>query len=583
MLTQGIIYLAAAVIGVAIVRRAGFGSILGYLLAGVAIGPAGLKLVSDVEDTLHFAELGVLMMLFVIGLELKPSRLWLLRKPIFISGGLQVLLSTAALAALGIGLGLDTATAAVIGVILALSSTAFVLQMLAERNELATKRGRAAFTILLFQDLAVIPLLALLPLLGAGGSQTPVELLSGAGIAVAAIGGLLVGGRFLLRPVLRFAARSGATEIFTATALLVVIGSAGLMGWAGLSMGLGTFLAGVLLADSEYRHALEADLEPFKGLLLGLFFIAVGMSMDLSIIVAQPTVVVGLTLALLAVKGAAIWMAARLSGTSADDARGLAFTLPQGGEFAFVLAGVALGAGIITLPQQNMLIVVVTLSMALTPFLVQLNAVIDGRSSSTEREFDTMEDESNPVIIAGFGRFGQITGRILSSMGIGFTALESSSAQVDFVRRFGNRVFYGDVTRADLLHAAGAGQAKLLLLAIDDPEKSVAVVRTVKEHYPDLPIVARARDRQHAMALMDLGINDPIRETYHSGLKAAEETLARLGVRSPHSWVQTFAEHDEKTLLRQKEHHKDETALIQSARDAAAELETLFKDDASKR
>lgn len=583
MLTQGIVYLLAAVIGVAIVRRAGFGSILGYLLAGVAIGPAGLKLVSDVEDTLHFAELGVLMMLFVIGLELKPSRLWLLRKPIFVSGGLQVLLSTAALALLGVSLGLSTATAAVIGVILALSSTAFVLQMLAERKELTTKRGRAAFTILLFQDLAVIPLLALLPLLGAQGSQTPAELLSGTGIAVAAIGGLLVGGRFLLRPVLRFAARSGATEIFTATALLVVIGSAGLMDWAGLSMGLGTFLAGVLLADSEYRHALEADLEPFKGLLLGLFFIAVGMSMDLGIVVAQPAVVIGLTLSLLVVKGAAIWLAARLSGASGDDARGLAFTLPQGGEFAFVLAGVALGAGIITLPQQNMLIVVVTLSMALTPFLVQLNAMIDQRASRTERDFDSMEDENNPVIIAGFGRFGQITGRILSSMGIGFTALESSSAQVDFVRRFGNRVFYGDVARPELLHAAGAGQAKLLLLAIDDPEKSVAVVRTVKEHYPDLPIIARARDRQHALALMDLGISDPIRETYHSGLKAAEETLARLGVRSPHSWVRTFEKHDEKTLQRQKEHHTDESALIQSAREAAAELEALFKDDASKR
>jgi monovalent cation:proton antiporter-2 (CPA2) family protein len=581
MLHEALIFLAAAVICVPLVRRLGFGSVLGYMLGGVAIGPYGLALVGNVTDIMHFAELGVVFLLFIIGLELQPARLWVLRRPIFALGGLQMVLTTVVLSAIGYLLALPVNVALVCGLILALSSTAFVLQMLTERHELTTNHGRSAFAILLLQDLAVIPLLALIPLAGSNlDGHWDVGTLVRGSLALSVVVGFVVVGRYALRPVLRLAAGSGATEIFTATALLVVIGAAALMEWAGLSMALGTFLAGVLLADSEYRHALEADIEPFKGLLLGLFFISVGMSLNLALLGNAPLQVAMLTALLLAGKGIAIYAAGRLYGLPHTVSRSLAFALPQGGEFAFVLFSVAVTAGLIAGELQDLLIVVVTVSMAITPLLVQLNARLSGGAAKPERPYDAIQ-ESNPVIIAGFGRFGQIVGRILRSRRIPFTALESSSAQVDVVREYGNKVFYGDAARLDLLHSAGADRARLFVLAVEDSEQSVRIVETLKQHFPNLPILARARNRQHALALMDLGVTDPVRDTFFSGLRLAEETLTRLGVAREQAVdiVARFAKHDQALLKRQQAVHHDEAKLRQSALEAGRELEELLSRD----
>ncbi len=581
MLQEALIFFAAAVVCVPLVRRLGFGSVLGYLLGGVVIGPSGLALVGNVTDIMHFAELGVVFLLFIIGLELQPARLWVLRRPIFTLGGLQMVLTTAVLSTIGYLLGLPVSVALVCGLILALSSTAFVLQMLAERHELTTNHGRSAFAILLLQDLAVIPLLALIPLAGNNldGRWDVGTLVSGS-LALSVVLGFVVLGRYVLRPVLRLAAGSGATEIFTATALLVVIGAAVLMEWAGLSMALGTFLAGVLLADSEYRHALEADIEPFKGLLLGLFFISVGMSLDLALLGNAPLQIAALTALLLAGKGVAIYAAGRLYGLAHTVSRSLALALPQGGEFAFVLFGVAVSAGVIAGELQDLLIVVVTMSMAITPLLVQLNARLSGGTGKPERPYDAIQ-ESNPVIIAGFGRFGQIVGRILRSCRIPFTALESSSAQVDVVRAYGNKVFYGDAARLDLLRSAGADRARLFVLAVEDAEQSVRIVATLKQHFPNLPILARARNRQHALALMDLGVTDPVRDTFFSGLWLAEETLTQLGIAREQAvdTVARFAKHDQALLKRQQAVHHDAAKLRQSALEAATELEELLSRD----
>jgi glutathione-regulated potassium-efflux system ancillary protein KefC/glutathione-regulated potassium-efflux system protein KefB len=581
MLHEAVIYFAAAVICVPIVRRLGFGSVLGYLLAGVAIGPFGLHLVGNATDVMHFAELGVVFLLFIIGLELQPARLWVLRRPIFLLGGLQIGLTTVVLAAIGYLFALSTTVAIICGMILALSSTAFVLQMLAERQELTTGHGRAAFAILLLQDLAVIPLLALIPLASSGMSERwDLSTLTSAGLALGVTIGFVGLGRYLLRPVLRLAAGSGATEIFTATALLVVIGAAALMEWAGLSMALGTFLAGVLLADSEYRHALEADIEPFKGLLLGLFFISVGMSLDLGLLTSQPVIIAVLTVLLLAGKGVAIYAAGRFYGLQHSVARSLAFALPQGGEFAFVLFGVAVTAGLIERDLRDLLVVVVTLSMAVTPLLVQFGATLGRSEDEPARPYDAI-DEHNPVIIAGFGRLGQIVGRILRSQQIPFTALESSSAQVDVVREFGNKVFYGNAARLDMLRSAGADKARLFVMAVEDAEQSVRIVENLKQNFPTLPILARARNRQHALALMDMGLATPVRDTFFSGLRLAEQVLIKLGVEPNRAEevVQRFAQHDEALLARQQAMHHDQAKLMQSAREAATELEELFSRD----
>jgi len=582
LLAESAIFLAAAVIAVPLFRRLRLGAVLGYLSAGVIIGPWGLQLVTEVDNILHFAELGVVLLLFIIGLELQPSRLWVLRKSVFGLGGAQVLATGLVLGAVGFALGLAWPSALVTGLALAMSSTAFVLQVLAERNQLTTRYGRSAFAILLFQDLSVIPLLALVPLLGAGGAHSGDPWLSAA-LALAVIAAVVAGGRLLLRPVLHLIAQSRIQEIFTAAALLVVIGVSLLMTGVGLSMSLGAFLAGVLLADSEYRHELEANIQPFKGLLLGLFFISVGMSVDLGLIASRPVLVVGAVLGLMALKAAVLWALARATGHSDASARNLAAALCQGGEFAFVLFNLAAGHAVMDRALVDLLIVVVSLSMAATPLALMANDLLSRRLAQPkpERPFDAIAEETPQVIIAGFGRVGQIVGRILKLKRIAFTALDISPEQVETVRRFGNKVYYGDASRLDLLTAAKADRAKLFVLAIDDVEASIRTAETVRRHFPDLTVYARARNRFHAHRLMDLGVELIERETFLASLDLARQVLEAVGMPGweAQQIVARFQAHDEQTLRRQHAVYHDETQLIQTSRQASEELQGLFESD----
>ncbi len=568
-------------------KRLGFGSVLGYLVGGLVIGPWGLRLIDEVEHILHFAELGVVFLLFVIGLELQPSRLWVLRRMVFGLGAAQVLVTAVLLAGIAHLAGQPAGAAVVAGAALALSSTAFVLQLLAEKQQLTTQYGRSAFSILLFQDLAVIPILAVVPLLAAGADAEPGLDAGRWLLSIAALVALVFGGRYLLRPVLRWVAATEINELFTAVALLVVIGAAALMELADLSMGLGAFVAGMLLADSEYRHQLEADIEPFKGLLLGLFFIAVGMSVNLGLIVSRPGDVVAVVALLILVKALVIYVLARLFGLRRDDPLSLAVVLSQGGEFAFVIFTVAVGAGVLARETSELLIVAVTLSMAATPLLFIANEFRARRNAAAEPEpeYDTMPPEHNEIIIAGFGRVGQIVGRILRSRGIPFTALEHSTDQVDVVRRYGNVVYYGDATRPELLKAAGADRARFFVIALSDMEKSLKIARYLRHRYPKLTVIARARNRVHAHALMDCGVQVIVRETLHSSLVMGEELLRDYGIDAEEAKhiVNTFREHDEATLRRQHAVAHDTEKLVQTAHEAAEELESLIRADRNRR
>lgn len=583
LLQEAIIYLVAAIIAVPISKRLGFGSVLGYLAAGIIIGPFGLRFIRDPEHILHFAELGVVFLLFIIGLELQPSRLWVLRRMVFGLGSAQVGLSAIVIGLLAWTYGFTPTAAAVSGLILALSSTAFVLQLLAEKKQLTTVHGRAAFSILLFQDLAVIPLIALLPLIGSGTSgESQFDPLM-VGISLASIAGLIIGGHFLLRPLLRIVAHSKLPELFTATALLVVIGAALFMQFAGMSMVLGAFIAGMLLADSEYRHELEADLAPFKGLLLGLFFIAVGMSVNIGLLLEEPKTILLFVVGLMAAKAIVLYPLAKAFGLcNTKGALSLAAVLSQGGEFAFVLFAVVAREQIIDTTQIDRLILAVAVSMLLTPVVYLIIEYVTGRmGEKDDAEYDEMEDVGNAVIIAGFGRIGQIIGRLLRIKGQSFTALEIDSSQVDVIRRYGSKVYFGDAGRLDLLRAAGADRAKLLVLAIDDVEASVKTVETVIRHFPHLNIVARARNRRHAHKLMDLGITHIFRETLLSSLAMSERVLEMLGFDQEEirRVIDTFAERDKRLLDEQHAIHHDEERLIQSAKDTARELESLLRND----
>src|SRR5271169_6551251 len=498
LLAQIAIFLAAAVIAIPIFRRFKLGSVLGYLTAGIIIGPASLGLISSVDATQNIAQFGIVLLMFVIGLELQPSRLWVLRRSIFGLGSAQVLVTTIGVGAAAFFLFEQTWQAAlVIGFALSMSSTALVLQLLAERGQLNSQFGRSAFSILLFQDVAVLPALALLPLLGAASAKTAGP---GGWLAIkfiAVIAAVVIGGRYVLRPMLRIVAATGVAEAFTAAGLLVVIGTALLVSQVGLSLSLGAFLAGVLLADSEFRHELEADIEPFKGLLLGLFFISVGMSANLSLVRDKPVEIIELTLGFMALKVGILWGIGRVSGLSPSASRGLAFSLPSGGEFAFVLFGLAASLGIMNAESAELLVLVVTASMILSPVLLALYDVTFKANETNSRPYDTAVELYPKVIIAGFGRFGQIVGRILLAKQIAFTALEANQTQVDFLRRFGNQVFYGDASRLELLRAAHADNAEVFVLAIDDVEASVRTAELVRKHFPHLKIFARARNRQH--------------------------------------------------------------------------------------
>ncbi len=587
LLQQIVIFLGAAVLAVPLFRRLGLGAVLGYLMAGVVIGPWGLDSAGNVQSIMHFSEIGVVFLLFVIGLELQPTRLRAMRRAIFGPGIAQVLLSGTALAALALAFGLNPKAALVVGFALALSSTAFVLHLLADRQELKTQHGRRGFGILLFQDLAAVPMIAALPLLAAhsAAATQPLTMLLNAGSIALALGIFIIGGHYLLRPVLKLVAAVQSHEIFTAAALLLVIGSALIMHMIDMSMGLGAFLAGTLVADSEYRHQLQADIDPFRGLLLGLFFIAVGMSVNVGLIVTQPLRVIALAASLITVKALILYAIAHVQGVSGGQARRLALYLAQGGELAFVLLGQALELGILPANTVELITVVVALSMALTPLLTALQNRIDRHQSAPTHPFDPIEETEPTVVIAGFGRFGQVIGRLLASQGIPFTALEISPAQVDFVRRFGNKIYYGDASRLDLLRAAQVDQARLFVLAVDDPEASMKIAQSLRRHFPNVPLYARARNRQHAHQLMDLGAKAIIRETFLSSLHLGGQVLEGLGwSASRAAYAMTlFRDHDERTLARQRSIREDREALIQSAKDAARELKALFEADAESR
>ncbi|MGD8478087.1 MAG: monovalent cation:proton antiporter-2 (CPA2) family protein [Burkholderiales bacterium] len=588
VLSQTAVFLAAAVVAVPLFRRFKMGAVLGYLAAGVAIGPSGLGIISEVDSIMHLAELGIVMLLFVIGLELQPSRLWVLRKSVFGLGAAQVIVTAAMFTAVGVMFGLATPAAIVVGLALAMSSTAFVLQTLAERSELTTRKGRSSFAILLFQDIAVIPILALIPLLGQGDDiPAGAQAWLAGGEAVAVIAAIVFGGRYLLRPVFRLIAASGITEIFTAAALLVVIGTALGVSSVGLSMSLGAFLAGMLLADSEYRHELEANIEPFKGLLLGLFFISVGMSVDLALLRSDPALIAGMVIGLMLIKAVALFGVLRVAGQDSRSAISVAATLSQGGEFAFVIFGIGLNAGLVDDALVNSMIIAVIISMALTPLTMTVDDILRKRSRQKhEKQFDKIEAPGNRVIIAGFGRVGQIVARTLRARGIGFTALDISSEQIEVVRRFGNnKAYYGDASRLDMLHAAKADEAESFVLAIDDIEASVRTAETVRKHFPKLKILARARNRFHVYRLMDVGVDYIIRETLVSALELSEQVLMSTGIseREAKDTISTFRVHDERTMRRQHAVYHDETQLIQTSRQAAQELQGIFESDRESR
>ena len=582
-LTYGLMYLSAAVLAVPLAKALGLGSIIGYLAAGIAIGPWGLGLVSNVQDILHFAEFGVVLMLFLVGLELQPSRLWAMRRPIFGTGSAQVLGCAAVLFAAGWLAGLPWRISLVAALGLALSSTAIALQVLAERNLMRTSSGRAGFSILLFQDVAAIRILALLPLLGAaagaGDDHSAGEVLLEALKIVGVIGAIVLGGRLLLRPLLRWIAKSRTPEIFTAASLLLVVGIAYLMVMVGLSMALGAFLAGVLLADSEYRSELEADIEPFKGLLLGLFFIAVGMSIDFGVLMRSPWLMAGILLGFLALKAVVIYTLAKVAGVPYQERPVFTLLLAQGGEFAFVVFQAAAGAQVFSAETASLLIGAVALSMLISPLLlVLMDRALLRRYAQLKTAAppaqEISEPQEAPVIIAGFGRYGQIVARVMLAQGIPTTVLDHSVEILEIARAFGYRVFYGDATRLDLLRIAGAEHARVLVVAVDDPEQSLKIVTLARKHFPQLQLVARARDLTHWNALRDLGVTLVQRELFESSLESARTVLELMG-QSPtraQEMTRRFREHNIALADRMYPHHKDRAKMVAVAREGRAQL-----------
>jgi len=582
LLAQIAIFLASAVIAIPIFRRFKLGSVLGYLTAGIIIGPASLGLISRVDTTQNIAQFGIVLLMFVIGLELQPSRLWVLRKSIFGLGSAQVALTTLCIGAAAYFLfGQTWQCALVIGFALSMSSTALALQLLAERGQLNSQFGRSAFSILLFQDVSVLPVLALLPLLAVASAKT-----AGPGgwlviKFITVLGTVIIGGRYVLRPMLRIIAATRVAEAFTAAGLLIVLGTALLVSQVGLSLSLGAFLAGVLLADSEFRHELEADIEPFKGLLLGLFFISVGMSANLELVREKPLLIIGLTAGFMLLKIGILWAIGRSSGLSTAASRGLSISLTSGGEFAFVLFGLAASLQIMDTEIAELLVLAVTASMILSPMLLAIYDVTFKANESDGRPFDTPVELYPKVVIAGFGRFGQIVGRILLAKKISFTALEANQTQVDFLRRFGNQVFYGDASRLELLRAAHAENAEVFVLAIDDVEASVRTAELIRKHFPDLKIFARARNRQHAFRLMDLGVRYIIRETLVSSLELSVQVLESLGLSKSNAveTVRQFRVHDEATMAKQQAVKDDESKFLATTRESAEQLLHLFEAD----
>ncbi|MCK6684218.1 MAG: monovalent cation:proton antiporter-2 (CPA2) family protein [Thermoanaerobaculia bacterium] len=596
LLFQAFVYLLAAVVTVPLAKKLGLGSVLGYLLAGVVIGPFGLRLLGgEGQDVMHFAEFGVVMMLFVIGLELEPNLLWRLRAPILGLGGLQVLSTTLVLAGIGVAAGLPWQAALTAGMTLSLSSTAIVLQTLQEKGLLKTAGGQSSFSVLLFQDIAVIPMLAIVPLLSTAKTSAAGVAHDASGLSaglpgwaktlmvLAAVSVIVLGGRYLGRPLFRALARTRLREIFTAAVLLLVIGIALLMTQVGLSPALGTFLAGVVLANSEYRHELESDIEPFKGLLLGLFFISVGASVDFALIGARPGLILGLVGGVVAVKFAVLLILARAFGLSQDQALLFAFGLPQVGEFAFVLFSFATQQGVLAREITSPLVAVVALSMAITPLLLLLNErLVQPRLGTREgprREHDRVEGES-PVLIAGFGSFGATVGRLLRANGVETTVLDHDSDRVDLLRRMGLTVYYGDATRHDLLHTAGAERARLLVIALDSPEKTLALVHLARKHFPQLVILARAFDWADAHDLIEAGVDHVYRESLDTSLRLGTDAMRLLGFRAYGSRraAQKFLEHDEESLRELTAQRRD-VGYLSAVRRRIEDLERMLRAD----
>ncbi|MFC6339911.1 glutathione-regulated potassium-efflux system protein KefB [Pseudomonas sp. CCM 7891] len=587
LLQAAVVFLFAAVLTVPLAKRLQLGAVLGYLLAGVIIGPAVLGLVGNPQSVAQFSELGVVLLLFIIGLELSPKRLWVMRKAVFGVGLAQVLLTGTIIGAVALwGFGQSWNSAIVLGLGLALSSTAFGLQSLAERKELNSPHGRQAFAILLFQDIAAIPLIAMVPLLaGSSHATTGAQDLNHGLQVLGSIVVVIIGGRYLLRPVFRIVAKTGLREVSTATALLVVIGTAWLMELVGVSMALGAFLAGLLLADSEYRHELESQIEPFKGLLLGLFFISVGMSANISLLFSAPIIVLGLTLLLIAIKLPLLFFVGRLAADlNRESALRLGVVLAAGGEFAFVVFKIGRDQGLFEPHLYDILVLTITLSMALTPLLLLLCPKLfksKNKPVQVPEEYRAIEGDAPRVVIAGMGRMGQIVARILRAQNISFIALDTSVETIELTRSFGGMpVFYGDPQRPEILHAAKVDQAEFFVIAMDDPEINIKTAELVRKLYPHMKIIARARNRQHVHRLVDLDAQ-AVRETFYSSLEMSRRTLLGLGLSQVQAdaRITRFKNHDLQLLAAQHAVYDDATKVMQSAQEARTELARLFEMD----
>ncbi|MBO9154827.1 monovalent cation:proton antiporter-2 (CPA2) family protein [Chitinophaga sp. GCM10012297] len=596
---QALVYLATMVVFVPLAKKLNLGSVLGYLLGGIIIGPALLGLIGHGgEDLMHFAEFGVVMMLFLIGLELEPSLLWKLRAPILGLGGLQVAVTSAAVTGIAMLAGLPWNEALVIGMILSLSSTAIVLQMLGEKGLMGSAAGQSSFSVLLFQDIAVIPMLAIFPLLAPAGAvisgqEESASLIAGQPawvrtlIVLGAVTSLVIGGRYVVKPILHIVARTGLRELFTASALLLVVAIAVLMTLVGLSPALGAFLGGVVLANSEYRHELESDIEPFKGLLLGLFFIGVGATIDFQLIVEHPLLVTGLVLGIMVLKFGVLLGLGKIFKLSREQNLLFAFALPQVGEFAFVLFSFAGGAALLEKETVNAMMAVVAITMALTPLLMLLfEKVIQPRfgcaAGQGGREPDQIDEhERNPVIIAGFDHFGTIVGRFLRASGVKATVLDLDSDRVDLLRKMGLKVYYGDASRADLLKSAGAAQARIIVIAMATPEKNREVVAAVKKHYPHLQMLVRATDNNDAFELMNDGVLRIYRETVDTSLRLASDVLELLGRRAYQSQraARMFRRFDERSL-KGLSAYRDDKQYVNVVRERIEELQKMIQADA---
>ena len=582
-LLQITIFLGAALILVPLGKKLGIATVLGYLFTGILLGPSVLNIASDPEEIMHLAEFGVILLMFLIGLELRPQRLWEMRQSIFVTGSLQVVLTGVVLTGTVFLLFQQSLSASfVIGFALALSSTAFVLQLLSEKEQLNTTHGQQSFSILLFQDIAAIPLLAIIPLLA--GGNTPHHGVAYFALIIAAFSGLFLFSRYIMRPFFRFVAKSGATELITAVGLFIILAVVWLMDSIGISTTLGAFLTGVLLADSEFRHELEASIAPFKGLLLGLFFMTVGMTTELSLLLTMPLLIVGGAVLLIVIKGIVMTAIARYKKYSWSNSLMIATCMAQGGEFAFVVLNLAKSEKVLSQAIVEPVTLIVTLSMVFTPMVFWLisTQVIPRLDQGEAPEYDDIPNQHPELIIAGFGRIGQIVARLAHMKNFSFTAIDNNLQRIDFVRHYGGKIYYGDVTLPDLLRAAGIEQAKVFVLAIDDVEANMNVARHIRLNYPDLTLLVRARDRYHMHLLRDLGVEHIWRETYLTALGMGYRALCELGItkEQAHDSIELFRNYDEELLARQQRIYTDETKVYESYRDFISELQHLFESDA---